>query len=270
MIERLVPDELWELFQQVVPETPTRPQGGGRRRHGDREVLAPIVFVATSGCAWQQLPSASFGLSGATAHRRFTEWSKARVWAKLHRLVLDELGVRGELDWSRCAIDSVNMRALKKGDLTGPNPVDRGKYGSKIHLVTERTGLPLSVGISGANTHDSQALIPLVRRIPPIRSRRGRRRRRLGKLHGDKGYDYDHLRRWLRNRGITPRIARKGTDSSQRLGRHRWTIERTMAWLAGCRRLHRRYERKASRFLAFTSIACTLICYRQLAQTDDF
>ncbi|MFG3026375.1 transposase [Streptomyces sp. NPDC048254] len=102
-------------FQRVVPEAPTRPQGGGRRRHGDREVPAAIVFVATSGCTWQQLPSASFGPSGATAHRRFAEWSKARVWAKLHRLVLDELGSRGELDWSRCAIDSVNMRALKRG-----------------------------------------------------------------------------------------------------------------------------------------------------------
>lgn len=52
---------------------------------------------------------------GGDCHRRFTEWSKAWVWAKLHRLVLDELGSRGELDWSRCAIDSVNMRALKKG-----------------------------------------------------------------------------------------------------------------------------------------------------------
>jgi transposase len=115
IVERLVPDELWELFQRVVPEAPSRPQGGGRRRHGDREVLAAIVFVATSGCTWQQLPTASFGPSGATAHRRFTEWTKARVWAKLHRLVLDELGSRGELDWSRCAIDSVNMRALKRG-----------------------------------------------------------------------------------------------------------------------------------------------------------
>ncbi|MFJ8312880.1 IS5 family transposase [Streptomyces sp. NPDC094147] len=266
MVERLVPDELWELFQRVVPEAPMRPQGGGRRRHGDREVLAAIVFVATSGCTWQQLPSASFGPSGATAHRRFAEWSKARVWAKLHRLVLDELGSRGELDWSRCAIDSVNMRALKKGDLTGPNPVDRGKYGSKIHLITERTGLPLSVGISGANLHDSQALEPLVRGIPPIRSRRGPRRRRPGKLHADKGYDYDHLRRWLRGRGIAHRIARRGIESSTRLGRHRWTIERTMSWLAGCRRLHRRYERKADHFLAFTSIACTLICYRRLAK----
>ena len=54
---RLVPDELWELFQRVVPEAPKRRQGGGRRRHGDREVLAAIVFVATSGCTWQQLPA---------------------------------------------------------------------------------------------------------------------------------------------------------------------------------------------------------------------
>jgi len=154
----------------------------------------------------------------------------------------------------------------EKGDLTGPNPVDRGKYGSKIHLITERTGLPISVGISGANLHDSQALIPLVCGIPPIRSQRGPRRRHPAKLHADKGYDYNHLRRWLALRGITHRIARKGIESSQRLGRHRWTVERTMAWLAGCRRLHRRYERKAEHFLAFASIACTLICYRRLTK----
>ncbi|KOX12676.1 transposase [Nocardiopsis sp. NRRL B-16309] len=114
MVERLVPDELWDLFQRVVPEAPTRHQAGGRRRHGDREVLAAIIFVATSGCTWAQLPPV-FGPSGPTAHRRFTEWTRARVWAKLHRLVLDELGSRGKVDWSRCAIDSVNMRALKGG-----------------------------------------------------------------------------------------------------------------------------------------------------------
>ena len=53
----------------------------------------------TSGCTWKQLPSASFGPSGPTAHRRFSEWSKARVWAKLHRLVLDELGASKPTDW---------------------------------------------------------------------------------------------------------------------------------------------------------------------------
>ncbi|AJF69418.1 transposase [Streptomyces vietnamensis] len=151
----------------------------------------------------------------------------------------------------------------ERGELTGPNPVDRGKKGSKIHLITERTGLPVSVGISGANLHDSQALEPLVRGIPPIRSRRGPRRRRPAKLHADKGYDHDHLRRWLRSRGIRHRIARRGIESSTRLGRHRWTIERTMSWLGGCRRLHRRYERKAEHFLAFAGITAALICYRR-------
>ncbi len=109
---------------------------------------------------------------------------------------------------------------LEKGDLTGLNPVDRGKFGSKIHLITERTGLPLSVGIAGANMHDSLGLEPLVRGISPIRSRRGPLRRRPGKLHADKGYEYAHLRRWLCGRGITHRIARRGIESSQRLGLH--------------------------------------------------
>ena len=114
LVERMAPEDLWTLFQRVVPPAPVRPQGGGHRRRGDREVLAAIIFVATSGCTWNQLPP-GFGLSGVTAFRRFTEWTEARVWAKLHRLVLDELGARGELDWSRCAIDSVSVRALKGG-----------------------------------------------------------------------------------------------------------------------------------------------------------
>ncbi|QCX82849.1 hypothetical protein C9F11_46505 (plasmid) [Streptomyces sp. YIM 121038] len=79
-------------------------------------------------------------------------------------------------------------------------------------------------------------------------------------------YDNRRLRQWLRSRHITPRIARKGIESSERLGRHRWTIERTMSWPAGCRRLHRRYERKAIHFPAFASITCTLIRYRRLAK----
>ncbi|MFE7784867.1 transposase, partial [Streptomyces nigrescens] len=57
-----------------------------------------------------------------------------------------------------------------------------------------------------------------------------------------------------------------GIESSTRLGRHRWVVERTVSWLAGCRRLHRRYERKAEHFLAFAGIAATLIGYRRLTK----
>jgi hypothetical protein len=69
-----------------------------------------------------------------------------------------------------------------------------------------------------------------------MRSRRGPRRRRPGKPHADQGYDSRHLRQWLSRRGIRHRIARKGVETSQRLDRHRWTIERTTSWLTGCRR----------------------------------
>ena len=154
----------------------------------------------------------------------------------------------------------------KGGRLTGPNPVDRGKKGSKIHLVTDRAGLPLNIGISAANTHDSKGLIPMIALIPPVRSCRGPRRFRPFKLHADKGYDYPHLRRWLRRRGIVPRIARRGIDSSTRLGRHRWVIERTFAWLNGYRRLHRRYEHLAEHFLGFATLAAALTCYKKLAK----
>jgi transposase len=133
-------------------------------------------------------------------------------------------------------------------------------------VICDRNGFPISLGISAANTHDSQALQPLVQGIPPVRSRRGPRRRRPGKLHADKGYDYDHLRRWLRSRGIAPRIARRGVESPARLGRYRWVVERTVSWLAGCRRLHRRYERKDEHFLAFVGIAAALIGHRKLAR----
>lgn len=69
-VDRLVPDELWELFRRVMPPSPTRPQGGGRRRANDRLVLAAIVFVATSGCTWRQLLPI-FGASWQTVHRRY-------------------------------------------------------------------------------------------------------------------------------------------------------------------------------------------------------
>ncbi len=52
-----------------------------------------------------------------------------------------------------------------------------------------------------------------------------------------------------------PRIARKGIESNERLGRYRWVIERTMAWFSGYRRLTIRYERKASHFAAFLTLA---------------
>jgi transposase len=150
--------------------------------------------------------------------------------------------------------------------LTGPNPVDRGKSGSKIHVLSDAGGLPMVTGVSAANTNDCEALKPLFMAIPAIRSRRGPRRRRPDKARADKGYDFPELRTWLRERGIIPRIARRGIESGERLGRHRWKIERTIAWLAGYRRLTIRYERHSHLFAAFLALAAAITCYKKLAK----
>ena len=98
--------------------------------------------------------------------------------------------------------------------------------------------------------------------IPPIKTPAGRPRKRPDKVHADKGYDYPALSAALRTRHIKVRIARKGIESSARLGRHRWVVERTLAWLNRFRRLRVRDERRADIHQAFLALGCALVCFK--------
>ncbi|MBM4830636.1 transposase [Actinospica acidiphila] len=133
-------------------------------------------------------------------------------------------------------------------------------------MLSEAQGILLAVAISGANVHDSQAFKPLLLGLPAIRSRRGPRRRRPVKIGADKAYFCAEHLAWLRSRRLIPRIARPGIESGERLGRHRWKIERSIAWLFGYHRLADRYERKGIHFLAFLGLAAALTCYKKLAK----
>ena len=127
--------------------------------------------------------------------------------------------------------------------------------------------MPLAIKLSGANLHDSCVFETLIEAIPPTRrplGRPGRPRFRPAKLHADKAYDIPRCRAYLRRRGIGVRIARKGIESSERLGRHRWPVERTIAWLTGHRRLATRYERRADILTGLLHLACALIALRFL------
>jgi transposase len=130
--------------------------------------------------------------------------------------------------------------------------------------VGDRHGLPLASLLTGANRHDSVVFDDVLDAIPPIRTPAGRRRKRPAKLHADKAYDMPHCQQALRRRHIRCRIARKGIDSSERLGCHRWVIERTLAWLNRYRRLTVRYERRADLHQAFLTLGCCLICFNTL------
>jgi len=120
--------------------------------------------------------------------------------------------------------------------------------------------------VTGANRHDSGVFEQLVDALPASAGRRGRPQRLPDKLHADKGYDYPRCREHLKRRGIKDRIARGGIERNDRLGRHRWVVERTHAWLAAFGKLRVRFERSIHTHVALLSVACCVICLRSLMQ----
>jgi len=155
----------------------------------------------------------------------------------------------------------------KGGSETGPSPVDRARNGSKHHLLVDATGIPLAWTLTGGNRNDVTQLIPLVERVPPVRGKVGRPRRRPKRVSADRGYDSDGHRRQLRRRGITPEIARRKTAHGSGLGRARWVVERTFAWLHHFKRLLVRYDRRAEIHEAFLALGCCLVCFRRLQRS---
>lgn len=136
-------------------------------------------------------------------------------------------------------------------------------------MLVERDGIPLAVLVSAANIHDSKLFEPLLDAAPAIKTAgRGRPRRRPDKLHADKGYDHPRCRRYLRRRGITARIARRGVESKERLGRHRWVVERTVSWILRYKRLGLRYDRSELTMTAMLTLACAHTCFKILKRCD--
>jgi IS5 family transposase len=120
------------------------------------------------------------------------------------------------------------------------------------------------VVVTAANVNDTTLFQAVVEDIPPVRTPAGRRRTRPAKVHADKGYDSRANRAYLRGRGIKGRIARREVESSTRLGRHRWRVERALSWLSCFRRLQVRWDRDAGRWFAFVLVACAVVCFNRL------
>jgi len=149
----------------------------GRKPFDDRLALQGILFVLHTGIGWEHLPrELGFGC-GMTCWRRLCAWQEAGVWQRLHQLLLAELQAAGEIEWSRAIADSSHVQA-KKGSQTGRSPVDRGRRDSKQHLLVDGRGLPLAWTLTGGNSNDITQLLELLDRVPPVRGRVGRPRKR--------------------------------------------------------------------------------------------
>ena len=161
--------------------------------------------------------------------------------------------------------------------MTGSNPTDRGKMGTKRHILTDKNGIPLSAFITPANRHDIKAVTDVidnavVKRPPLSYSTKGRRKQRQH-LCLDKAYRSESVKQQIIARGYVPHIPRKRKKGQKDeppykkglcIRNRRWVVERTNSWHNRFRKLLTRYEKKDENYLGLVQLSCSIIIYRKV------
>ncbi|MGW2190358.1 IS5 family transposase [Streptomyces sp. NPDC001719] len=229
----------------------------------DHKVLCGILFVLYTGMQWEWLPGElGFG-SGITCWRRLRDWNNAGVWQLAARGAAGRAAGRQPSGPVAGGDQQFPCPGTQGRPKTGRSPVDRGRPGSKHHAISDATGIPLAVPLTGGRKDVTQ-LMPLLAAVPPIRGDRGRPRMRRKKVYADRGYDHDCYRRQVWAEGIKPVIARRGTAHGSGLGTKRWVVEQTIVLLHWFNRLRIRWETRDDIHEALLKLACSLICWRRL------
>ena len=232
-----------------------------------------IWYVLWTGCQWKAVHCDWFGASSSVLHERFQTWQELGVFHRIMRKLVKYYAKRRNVKRKWQAIDSKACPVPLGGEDTGRNPTDRGKQGSKIHLLVDKRGASLAVFITGANRHDNTAAESVVISIVVERPDREQH------LCVDKAYDAADFREFLVLEGITPHIKRNPRGSKDQdpepshagLGEcaypaRRWVVERTLSWLAKRRSIRTRWVKKASNWLALVQFACAHILFRMGSQ----
>ena len=245
-----------EIIERLEGEAAER----GRPRLSAADVVATLRFFLREGVQWRELPARDGRVSGSTLRRRLREWRDTAVLPRVHAVLLrmvrsdPEMATR-ELD---VIVDSCSVRAKHGGDLTGPNPTDRGKHGTKYHIVVASDGLPLGAVASAANVHDTR-MFPELLRLALVAGTR------IARLLADAGYDSAD-NRWLCLReGIQPLIRKIGSEHGSGLGVVRSVVENANAWLLNNKRLDRRHDRSAGIIQSLLTTACIFVIANRLA-----
>ena len=262
MADARMPAEFFEVVSHhLPPDEPVGPEGG-RPRVTNLTVLKVLWYVLVTGCRWRDVPL-EMGCCGETARTRLREWEQAGLWGRIHLDLLRLLRRDGGLEHDTVIVDSVLVRAHGGGDKTGPNPVDRRKPGTKYTLAVDRQGAALAIRIEGAQASDHTQLLPLVaQEFPKVTGAPGRPREKPEELYADAGYDSDAARSLLRGLGIEPHIRRRGATHGSGLGKIRWVVERTIAWVKGLRRMRVRYDRNGDIIEGWKSLTLSVINFR--------
>jgi len=248
------------LVAGIIERLEGDPAERGRPRLPAADVVGTLRFFLREGVQWRELPAGDGRASGSTLRRRLRDWRDTAVLPRVHAVLLrmarsDPEAAARDLD---VIVDSCSVRAKHGGELTGPNPTDRGKPGTKYHGVVASDGLPLGAVASAANVHDTRMFPELLRLALVVGAR-------IARLLADAGYDSAD-NRWLCLReGIQPRIRKIGSGLGSGLGGVRSVVENANAWLLNNKRLDRRHDRSAAIIQSLLTAACIFVIANRLA-----
>lgn len=258
-----LPRPLWRELKKCLPER-RRGRQGGRPACPDRAVMNALWYVLWTGCQWKALHRSWFGISASAVHARFQRWQQRGVFEKIMCCLARYYSKKRKVKWKWQSLDSKSCPAPLGGEGTGRNPTDRGKRGSKLHLLVDKRGAPLSVIITGANRHDKTAAIDVLVAVVAERPSK------LQHLCADSAYDSADIRDFVTLEGYTPHIKankRRGKQPEPRglaettHPARRWVVERTLSWLSKRRSIRTRWAKKVANWLAFVQFACAHVLF---------
>ncbi len=238
-----------ELVAGIIDRLEGRPYRTGRPPLPTIEVVETLRFFVREGVQWRELRAAAGRACGSTLRRRLDEWSAAAVLRQVHAVLICMVRSGPEATSWDVVVDSCSVRAKRGGELTGPNPTDRGKAGTKYHVVVSTDGIPLAAVPSAANVHDTR-LFPYLLRLAQVVCAA------IGRLYADAGYDSAENRGLCLRDGIQPHIREVGEPHGSGLGSVRCVVEHGCAWLLANKRLDRRQDRQGRIILALLQAAC--------------
>ena len=231
----------------------------GRRRCPTQAVVETLRLFLREGVQWRELRATGDRVCGATLRRRLSEWSAVallhRVHATLVRMVRS--GPEAAAAAWDVVIDSCSVRAKRGGELTGPNPTDRAKRGTKYHVLVASDGIPLAALPSAANVNDTMLFPALLRRALVVCTA-------IARLYADAAYHSAENRKLCAAEGILPLIRERGEPHGSGLGTVRCVGEHANAWLLANKRLDRRNDRLTNIIDALLTTACILVIANRL------
>jgi transposase len=247
-----------ELVAGIIDRIEGRPLGTGRPPLATIKVVETLRFFIREGVQWRELRATADRASGSTLRRRLDDWHAAAVLRQVHVALVRMVRAGPEAAPWDVVVDSCSVRAKRGGELTGPNPTDRGKAGTKYHVIASTDGIPLGVVPSAANVHDTRLFLHLLRLAQVVCAA-------IGKLFADAAYDSADNRDLCLRDGIQPHIRKVGEPHGSGLGAVRCVVEHDCAWLLANKRLDRRQERLGRMILALLTSACIFIIANRIS-----